>query len=578
MPLLIGPLMELLMPHDRFLAPLVLGLFALAPQTEAQLTSADTLVTEIFPGLQGGKPFPEAHFGDQIVFRSTDGAGTQSVWISDGSAATTVKLMDFPTSFGDPTNFAQFGERLIWTSGSRFYSSDGTPEGTAEFFDADDLFNVDFVLWSRPLGDTGKGIIAVRQFLFGMHFFLTDGTTAGTSDIIEISNAQTPVSIGDKIYFGGEQSFSSLVGLEPWVTDGTAEGTHIIKDLGSDTSQPNNFVEFQGEVFFQARGAIWKTDGTEGGTVEVVDPDGGKPQDLVVLGDKLLFHNAFSFNGQSWATDGTAAGTEQLTFVGTSSALVGVPTLPFVVGGSLAYFVAEPVDQEFELWRTDGTVAGTFPVTDVPFWSPFRPAAATTDDRLLFLKDSPGSGNEVWMTQGTPESTAPFAELAPGSASSDPFQFFRAGVQVFFNADDGATGEELHSITIAETGGWIVENFGVGCGSGEPPAITSSLTPTLGDDFGIGVEGTPGVPVSLFLSADPFFEALGGGCAGLIKSPLLATVLVTDGTGKAELLTTLPDIPPLAGLPFSFQAALLTGVGPYGGLDLTGGLEVVLGP
>ena len=72
----------------------------------------------------------------------------------------------------------------------------------------------------------------------------------------------------------------SIHGNELWKTDGTEEGTTMVKDIrdGSDSSNPYGFTEFNGELYFVADDGVhgfelWKTDGTGIGTILVADID-----------------------------------------------------------------------------------------------------------------------------------------------------------------------------------------------------------------------------------------------------------------------------------------------------------------
>jgi len=547
--------------------------FLIAPTP--QLGSSDTLVKDFFPGATPSSPIPRASLGDRLVFVTLIPGGGQDVWITEGTEASTTLLMPSASPLPPPLGFCDVGDQVIWSLGSRLVRTDGTPEGTAEFFDFEDEFNVEFVLWIHPLGDTGRAVVAVREFLFGMHLYVTDGTQAGTSEIALLHNAQWPAPIGDKIYFSGQMTSNDM---EPWSTDGTAAGTSQIIDLApTDQSRPREFTGVGDDVFFSALNKLWKTDGTAAGTVEVADPF-AEPSGFVAFGDKLLFVSGISSKGEVWISDGTTAGTTQVSFIDTLTQWGGAYKARPVVAGSIAYFVGNPAANVWELWRTDGTTAGTFFLASLPAF-PFSGIGLATDDgRLVFARDDEsGEGRELGITSGTPATTTLLADIAAGAGSSDPLYFRRAGTSLYFAADDGVLGDELHAVTIAETGGWLASPYDEGCGAGTPPRTTTSGAPVLGGTFGIGVEGEPLSPAYLFLSADPDFVKLGGGCAGLIKSPLYAGAFATGAAGTGEVHFSIPNLPPIVGLPFYFQIAVGTGVGPYAGLDLSNGLEVVLG-
>lgn len=93
-------------------------------------------------------------------------------------------------------------------------------------------------------------------------------------------------------------------GEELWVSDGTAAGTRLVKDInpGSGSSYPHNLTEFNGQLFFSAdagRGVyeVWASDGTESGTQVVRDIPGNgdvqyefySPNQFTEVGDQLFF-------------------------------------------------------------------------------------------------------------------------------------------------------------------------------------------------------------------------------------------------------------------------------------------------
>lgn len=104
----------------------------------------------------------------------------------------------------------------------------------------------------------------------------------------------TNVAVGSLANIGGDAYFLRTeleTGVEPWISDGTLNGTRRIMDIyqGPQKSmilpaddQPS-FVEWNGLVYFAADDGIngyelWRTDGSEAGTALVADllpgPDG----------------------------------------------------------------------------------------------------------------------------------------------------------------------------------------------------------------------------------------------------------------------------------------------------------------
>jgi ELWxxDGT repeat protein len=110
-------------------------------------------------------------------------------------------------------------------------------------------------------------------------------------------------SWGSFLVAGGRLYFTTSVpGLdeELWVSDGTPDGTRLIKDLnpGDYPGYPAFFAADGDRVFFRAQDAehgleLWVTDGTAEGTMLVSDTAAGLPSSdpyyLTMAGDRLFF-------------------------------------------------------------------------------------------------------------------------------------------------------------------------------------------------------------------------------------------------------------------------------------------------
>ena len=109
-------------------------------------------------------------------------------------------------------------------------------------------------------------------------------------------------------------------GFELWKSDGTEAGTVMVKDInpGVDTFAPASLTNVDGTLFFSANDGthgdeLWKSDGTEAGTVMVKDINPASysaPRDLTALDGTLFFSADDGTHGfELWKSDGTAAGT-----------------------------------------------------------------------------------------------------------------------------------------------------------------------------------------------------------------------------------------------------------------------------
>src|SRR5437868_4618465 len=77
--------------------------------------------------------------------------------------------------------------------------------------------------------------------------------------------------VGSVVFFAANDGSS---GVELWKSDGTDAGTVRVKDIrtGSSSSSPSNLMNVGGTLYFTANDGtsgveLWKTDGTDAGTV-----------------------------------------------------------------------------------------------------------------------------------------------------------------------------------------------------------------------------------------------------------------------------------------------------------------------
>lgn len=177
------------------------------------------------------------------------------------------------------------------------------------------------------------------------------------------------VAIGDvRVYIQADDN-----GKELRRSDLNGENTQLLKRWeGADTAGPSGLIVYHGTVFFVANSPTlsysgtepWKSDGTPEGTVMVRDIYGGaqgsSPHDFVILNDHLLFQaKTVSLHQGLFVTDGTWDGTIQLNPTVPSGYYNGLSGTPRVEGDRLYFETNYRTNGYTELWRTDGTLAGT---------------------------------------------------------------------------------------------------------------------------------------------------------------------------------------------------------------------------
>lgn len=263
----------------------------------------------------------------------------------------------------------------------------------------------------------------------GCELWKTDGTPEGTGvvrDIFAGGEGSDPVGltpVGRSLYFLATDAEHCC---QLWVTDGTAAGTKIVKDTTGTLGRPFSLMPVGGRLYFVAEDAehgaeLWTTNGTEVGTVLVKDllpgPASSRPRDLTPVGERLFFL-AGQGDQALYVTDGTAAGTLLLT--GPSMTWIQLHSYAAAAFKGELFFVGRDEQHGQELWKSDGTPEGTVVLSEV------APGPASADFRrpipfgsqLLFEAWSPASGSEPWTTDGTRSGTQMLADVDPGPASS----------------------------------------------------------------------------------------------------------------------------------------------------------------
>ncbi|MCX2742662.1 T9SS type A sorting domain-containing protein [Mangrovivirga sp. M17] len=248
-------------------------------------------------------------FKDGVFINAYENA--TSIYFSDGTQSGTIKLAQnefgigfYPTSAGEKLYFtgAESGSNPIFSS--ELYVTDGTPENTNLVYDEFTGINSDV---SKITPFNGKVIYTSYSPSSGMEYWISDGTETGTKLLKDIypgiksgvpSQFESNYAImNNELYFIANDGNT---GLELWKTDGTEEGTVLVKDLypGLESSYPNNFTVANGKLYFstaksELKPLLWSTNGTEQGTQIVQEftniPDYSFPRNFNIINNILYF-------------------------------------------------------------------------------------------------------------------------------------------------------------------------------------------------------------------------------------------------------------------------------------------------
>ena len=265
----------------------------------------------------------------------------------------------------------------------------------------------------------------------------------------------------------------------------TAQVPVLLKDINPNgASNPGGFTCIGGVVYFSANDGVngtelWKTDGTEAGTVMVKDIEPGSgssfPMTFMDVDGAIYFTTNDVANGvRLWTTDGTEGGTQlALTLADVPGLLEWISFVPL---GDRIFFRGHATDTGRELWSTDGTPAGTELFMDIhpgPNNSGFQNPMSHAG-KIYFTASDGTNGAEPWMSDGTLAGTQMIAETiaGPGSSGTTPTSYTAVGNLVFFRAGTSATGDELWSTdgTVAGTG--VVRDIYIGTNSSLPAYLT----------------------------------------------------------------------------------------------------------
>lgn len=441
------------------------------------------MVKDIRPGSSSSTFFLDEKYavaGSAFYFEANDGIHGTELWKSDGTVAGTVLVRDIypglPQS-GVREIYIDFQGQLYFTgndptasgSGIELWRTVDGPEGAVLLSDA------------CPGDCSGSGLstrkpMAVLQdklyinyysVSVGAEIFESDGTEAGTKLLKDINPGGPDSRPGLLTAFKGKLYFmaqNGTYGRELWVSDGTEAGTQVLKDInpgspGSDDSYNYAIVAGTDLFYFWANDGIagkelWKSDGTEAGTIMVKDinPGAGSgaptyPFDQYLwFGDRLLFvANDGVLGEELWITDGTEAGTKLVRDFYSGSSPVEIVFYGVLQGKAI--FRANDGSSGRELWSTDGTAAGTTLLKDILPGAggglEMSYDAALFQNYLFFTADDGVDGRELWITDGTAAGTVLHTSIRTGLSSSSPNGFSLIGNTMFFFASNGSAGREL---------------------------------------------------------------------------------------------------------------------------------------
>ena len=316
--------------------------------------------------------------------------------------------------------------------------------------------------------------------------FVNNGTPNGTillKDINPIANETSDplnfFSVGNVVYF---TAFSEANGVALYISNGTPEGTRLVADIDEavNTSSPfNEFVDFNGTLYFTGANvgntrAIWRSDGTATGTQVVSSFEFSNSLDNLTATEENLYFTRNVSGGEFWVTNGTAESTQLLLKSNISN--------PTSVGNTL-YFSNDGGSTGRELWKSDGTAEGTQLVLDIlpeqrrngtPINNGSNPEdLIDVNGTLFFTADDGENGRALWKSDGTAEGTQLVADIDESTSSNSLVSNFTAiGDTLYFVQNTGFNNNLLWQSDGTAEGTFVIEPEEINLGGSTTPSFT----------------------------------------------------------------------------------------------------------
>ncbi|MCC6717883.1 MAG: hypothetical protein IT555_08365 [Acetobacteraceae bacterium] len=470
--------------------------------------------------------------GAHAVFTASDAANGNELWVSDGTSGGTTLLADLNAGSADAspvflgylvtagvpdTSKAMF-VLSDGTSGREIWVSDGTAGGTVQLKDINPGAGGSSPSAWTPVGS--HAVFSANNGTNGQELWVSDGTAGSTALLLDAAAGlagSDPEVLGYLLVNGVADTTRLLVSLndvtngrELWVTNGTAGGTVLFKDLnaGSAGSDPGAWTAVGSHAVFAATTAaagteLWVSDGTAGGTSLLKDANPGAASAapeilgyLMVNGvadtGKLLVRLDDGADGtELWTTDGTPGGT--VLFKDINPGAGGSQPGAWISVNGHAVFAADDGSHGSELWVSDGTAGGTSLLLDarpgangsLPSFVGYLSRNGVVDTgQALFLMDDGLTGQELWITDGTPAGTMLFKDINAGAAGS----FATTGMELAATSVDLTAAPGPVTLALGEGG---ADNV-------------------VGSPFGDTLDGNSGNNVLLGADGDDMLRGLGG--------------------------------------------------------------------
>ncbi|HZV71140.1 MAG TPA: T9SS type A sorting domain-containing protein [Saprospiraceae bacterium] len=349
------------------------------------------------------REFTKLH--DKIIFSANDGIHGNELWVTEGTTVSTKMLADINEGSlsSSPGFFRFFRDQLFFVAEiadtNYMLSTDG--------IHVDTLFMLGLVAngfsYSPREWVAGDTLMYYITYETGEEVWVSNGTAAGTFSLKAFPTCNQLTVVNNRAYFTarGPDNYE----LELWTSDGTVEGTHLVRDLGIGYSS--------------------------------------EPQDLIAYKDWLVFSAKTDLEGREMFRSNGNTATQTMDFnPGGQNTLYHAG---FAVYNDLLFFNGRKSNTGSELYSSPADNPSPDLIKDI------RPAAESSfpaeltpiNGSLYFQAYTDENGMELWVTDGTEDGTKLAADMLPGELSSTPTNMTRAGKNLFFIAETEHNGRQI---------------------------------------------------------------------------------------------------------------------------------------
>lgn len=380
---------------------------------------------------------------NKLYFNASDGVYGYELWSTDGTETGTQMVKDI--FLGSQHSMEHYGEMEVLNgqlyfsamdnaTGYELWKSNGTASGTVRVKDIKVGSESGFTTKNIEKVTFGVGqsklVFAADDGSHGSELWVTNGTESGTYMLKDINNGT-----GGSIAYPGANGALYLFnyyfaaddgvhGRELWKTNGTAEGTVMVKDLfpGEEDSDISNLVIYHGQLYFTATSNgfnyhLYRTDGTEAGTqvvlpalVTQVNPE---PKHLTNVGSRTLY-----FDADYHIPEGRELYKLEIPYQISTAAVpasggVAVGAGDYLVGDQVT-LTAMPVENyEFVHWTnesgsevsTSATYIFTMSTSNRTYTAHFQSTLGVEDEEALGIKIYPNPADSQLFIDGINEPT-----------------------------------------------------------------------------------------------------------------------------------------------------------------------------